>query len=86
MHVSQQVDSRLAERVPAFLENRWQDVDAIAALDHANDKNGRILGHKRCHTPSKVCSPVTFEPWAVPAVLTRRPGRVQCGAPGTAGS
>ena len=51
MHISKQVDSRLAERVPAFLEHRCQDVDAIAAaLDHANDKSVRILGHKRCHT------------------------------------
>jgi len=40
-----QVDSSLAERVPGFLENRWKDVDAIAAaLDHANYENVRILG------------------------------------------
>jgi hypothetical protein len=46
MHVSKQVDSSLAERVPAFLENRWKDVDAIAAaLDHANYENVRILGY-----------------------------------------
>jgi CheY-like chemotaxis protein len=40
------VDSRLAELVPGFLENRRRDVEAIAAaLAHADYENVRILGH-----------------------------------------